>query len=213
MGIQYCGGGGTQAETIISHLGLPSGCRLRSRFSEFEIDVGEAERKTKEEFELKSLNAEKDMTIEKEGIGCKLNGLVCMKVQYDMGWTKRSSGNRYDSQSGHCHIVGYNTQKVIGTFVYCKVCCTCAAAEKYGMDPEDHNCARNYEGASKSMESDAILRMCIDAPNHGYYITVIVSDDDTNMRAHLKHKKSHLASDKGKLPVSRNETMSLFYII
>ena len=44
--------------------------------------------------------------------------------------------------------------------------------------------------------------MCVDAPNDGYYITVIVSDDDTNMHAHLKHKKIHLASDKGKLPVT-----------
>ena len=50
--------------------------------------------------------------------------------------------------------------------------------------------------------SDAILHMCIDSPKHGYYITTIVSDDDTNMRAHLKHKKSYLALGKGKLLVS-----------
>lgn len=70
------------------------------------------------------------------------------------------------------------------------------------MTPRQHECAKNFEGASKSMESSAILALCIDAPKKGYYIGAIVSDDDTNMRAHLKHKKTSLKSDKGKLPVS-----------
>ena len=50
------------------------------------------------------------------------------------------------------------------------------------------------------MESAAILRMCIEAPENGYYIGTIISDDDTNMRAHLKHVQTN---NKGKLPVSK----------
>ena len=60
---------------------------------------------------------------------------------------------------------------------------------------------KNYEGLSKSMELDAIEKNCIEAPTKGYYIGTIISDDNTNMRAHLKHASTH---KKGKLPVSYN---------
>ena len=49
------------------------------------------------------------------------------------------------------------------------------------------------------MESAGILKICERAPSKGYNVGVIISDDDTNMRAHLKHRKSLLKSDKGKL--------------
>ena len=48
------------------------------------------------------------------------------------------------------------------------------------------------------MESDTVQK---EAPTKGYYMGMIVSDDNTNMRAHLKHASTH---KKGKLPVSYN---------
>ena len=37
---------------------------------------------------------------------------VPLTVSYDMGWNKRSSGNKYDSISGHGFIMGGNTKKI-----------------------------------------------------------------------------------------------------
>ena len=39
------------------------------------------------------------------------------------------------------------------------------------------------------MEPGAILDMVINAPKNGYIIGAIVSDDDSTMKAQLKHKK------------------------
>ena len=136
------------------------------------------------------------------------NGLVLIVVGFDMGWSKRSSGRRYDSQSRHCYLIGKQTCKIIACVVFCKVCRVCQAAERKNKKVKQHTCMKNYEGASKSMESDAILRMCIKAPDNVYYIGTIISDDDKHMRAHLKHAAT---SNKGKLTVS-NKLFYLFHI-
>lgn len=52
------------------------------------------------------------------------------------------------------------------------------------------------------MEPGAILDMVINAPKNGYIIGAIVSDDDSTMKAQLKHKKNpQNPKDKGKLPL------------
>ena len=53
--------------------------------------------------------------------------------------------------------------------------------------------------ALPSLWSRMLLKKCIEAPTKGYYVGTIISDDNTNMRAHLKHASTQ---EKGKLPVS-----------
>ena len=120
----------------------------------------------------------------------------------DMGWTKRSSGNGYNSQSDHSNAIGLYGRKIIDSCTYCKVCNICEQARVKNITPKKHYCAKNWEGTSQSMESSAILEICKEAPSKGYHVGVIISDDDTTIRAHLKHKKAHHKMDKGKLPVS-----------
>ena len=96
-------------------------------------------------------------------------------------------------------LLGYYTIAVIGTKLFCKNYNVYDITEIYKKVPRKHVCVKNYEGASKSMESDTILALCIDEPNHEYYIGTIISDKDTNMCAHLKHKQTILKSYKGKL--------------
>ena len=62
-----------------------------------------------------------------------------------------------------------------------------------------HDCIKNYGGSSKGMESAACLEIAVNAPGKGFVLAVIVSDDDTTMRAHLKHP--HVGDKKGKLPL------------
>ena len=104
-----------------------------------------------------------------------------------MGWSKRSSGNRYDSKSGHAMLFGEHTKKVLGYVVKCKECSTCNRRKNKDNIPE-HDCISNYEGSSKSMEVQGILDLVIDAwDNKHLHISGIVTYDDTTMTAQLKH--------------------------
>ena len=49
------------------------------------------------------------------------------------------------------------------------------------------------------MEAATYLKMAVNAPKHGFLIAVIVTDDNSTMRAHLKHP--HVRDKKGKLPL------------
>ena len=109
-----------------------------------------------------------------------------------MGWQKKSCGNSYNSQSGHSYEIGLYGQKIIDSCTYCKVCSIYEQAITKNLMPKKHYCAKNWDWPSKSMESPAILEICARAPSNGYHVRVIISDDDTTMRVHLKHKKTNL---------------------
>ena len=89
--------------------------------------------------------------------------------------------------------------------LYSKACRNCDSAEKRGEEAEEHDCPKNSEGISKSMEASAILKMIEDAFfNRFFIIDVIVSDNDSTMRAVLKHpligvRGQVLKTSKGKL--------------
>ena len=119
-----------------------------------------------------------------------------------MGQQKRSSGNCYDSQRGHSYAIGLYGRKIIDSYTYCKVCNICEQARIKNLTPNKHCCAKNWEGLSTSMDSSAILEICARAPSRGYHIDVVISDDDTTMRAHMKHKKRNLKSNERKVEVN-----------
>ena len=102
-----------------------------------------------------------------------------------MGWNKRSSGNKYDSISGHGFVLGGNSKKIINYRCMSKCCRICALSEKEKDVP--HKCPKNHKGSSKLMETEAINRMVKDAYyNKWYTYSVIVSDDDSTMKSNLK---------------------------
>ena len=69
---------------------------------------------------------EKVITQKKRG---KQIDKVYLRVTYDMGWSKRSSGTRHDSKTGHAFIVGALAQKLIGMKVLSKEYRFCKAAQ------------------------------------------------------------------------------------
>ena len=77
-----------------------------------------------------------------------------------------------------------------------------------GEEPMDHdNCPRNYlTGSSKAMEASAALELLLQLHDLGVEIEFIVSDDDSTMRAHLKHIGTH---KHGKLPLHIIEPLFL----
>ena len=124
-----------------------------------------------------------------------------------MGWQKRSSGRRYDSSSGHAFIIGGRKKGITGMVIYSNACRKCESAEKKGEEAEEHECPKNFEGSSKSMEDSAILKMVEYAYyNRFFIIDVIFSDDDSTMQDVLKHpsigvRGQFLKTSKGKLDV------------
>ena len=140
---------------------------------------------------------------------------------YDMGWNKRSSGNKYDSISGHGFLLGGNLRKILNYRCMSKSCTKCAIVERMKQEPIEHECPKNHQGSSKSMECEAIYLMVKDSfYNQQFTCSVIVSDDDSTMRSNLKHsweekikkgkmtmdewpktERNHPKKDNGRLPI------------
>ena len=121
-----------------------------------------------------------------------------------MGWPTKGSGKSYNSNTGFGSYCGAYTKKVMMSKIFCRRCRVCEVAKQKHTPPNKHDCVQNYPtaGSSKSMEPKAILDIAIESPTtRGFITDWIVSDDDTVMRAHLRHKKSPNKSDKGKLPL------------
>eukprot|EP00957_Ditylum_brightwellii_P015479 1165266-Ditylum_brightwellii.AAC.1 len=58
-----------------------------------------------------------------------------------------------------------------------------------------HVCVRSYKGSSKGMEVTLALELTIQAKHQcGFIVCFIVTDDDTLMRATLKHSYEHLSA-------------------
>lgn len=76
-----------------------------------------------------------------------------------MGWGKRSSGNRYDSLSGHTLMIGYLSKNIIIALVSSTICRLCSLLEESSVELPEHVYPRNYVGSSKAMEVDAALHL------------------------------------------------------
>jgi hypothetical protein len=112
---------------------------------------------------------------------------------FDMGWQKRSSGNRYDSPSGHALLIGARTRKPVAFMLKSKVCNYCKTWEKKqraSADPlpvPDHRCTKNHSSSSSAMEPQACLVMVVSTYNDfNVIVQYIVADDDSSTRAYVK---------------------------
>eukprot|EP00978_Attheya_sp_CCMP212_P026795 scaffold88833_cov40-Attheya_sp.AAC.1 len=115
---------------------------------------------------------------------------VPLTISLDMGCQKRSSGRTYDSLSGHCFAIGGETKKIIKVFVTTKHCRACEIRKKNDMEKVEHeDCPANYEGSSKGMESEAIVKMIRQGyeDDDGFIIGFVCMDDDATTRSQLRH--------------------------
>ena len=110
MGTFASGIGVANMTTLLSFLDITNTRSLNQRF--FRIieqtigtNLGNEAIKTME----KELDEEVKLTLKNKieyGNYKKKELQVPITVQFDMGWSKRSSGNRYDSLSGHAFMIG-----------------------------------------------------------------------------------------------------------
>ena len=118
-----------------------------------------------------------------------------------MSWSKRNSGNRYDSISGHALMIGVLSDKILAAAVSSKMCTICSKAENIGEEPPDHICPKNYEGSPKAMEADAALhlyKLLYYNSDKQLTLEAIVADDDSTMRALLRWFS--IINKRGRLP-------------
>ena len=115
----------------------------------------------------------------------------------DVAWPTKGTGHNYNSNAGFGRMVGGQTEKDLMSHICCQQCRVCKHAQSKMMPVRKHNCVANYTGSSKSMEYEIILLLVQKAPSCRFVVGLLVSDDDSVMRAHLHHAKDH---QDGKLP-------------
>lgn len=194
LAVQSFGGGGSEADRIISFLQLQHAPSFGSiSFHHIETTLSPIIQQIAQDSTAKVLEDEITSQLKEDGkeeyFSVWKDGKYhpMIDVSYDMGWQKRGGGNQYNSSSGHGLMIGKHTKKCIDYRVKVKECAICKRNENKGTDRE-HNCIKNHEGSSKSMEVDAILDMVIDSwDSRCFGVRSICADDDTTMISHLKH--------------------------
>ncbi len=226
LSLMQMGCGSREADVLLTFLDLPNAHTFYTKtFSR----VSDAIRSEIKEISNKSMKDAREEEI-REILGEELfkkynNGMLSPEeigvvIMYDMGWNKRSSGNKYDSISGHGFALGGNTRKILNYRCMSKSCRKCFLSKRTKIEVE-HECPKNHEGSSKSMECEAIFQIVKESfYDHGYTCKIIVSDDDSTMKSNLKHsfaekvekgvmkidewprtKRNKLKSDNGRLPL------------
>ena len=132
----------------------------------------------------KSIDEEVKLTVDNEikYKQCKAGNLrVGITVSFDICWSKRSSGNRYDSLSGHALMIGCLSKNIITAVDSSEMCRLCSLSKENGVYPSEHVCSRNYAGSSKATEIDAALHLhteLFESYNKCVFLKAIVADND-----------------------------------
>ena len=102
-----------------------------------------------------------------------------------MGWQKRGRG--HNSATGHGAAMGLAAGKVVSYSTRCKMCRVCSHNKLTGKEKK-HDCRKNHNGSSKSMERDVACELWRKAPQSGVKFSIYVGDDDSTTLADIKNK-------------------------
>ena len=196
LGLQQIGGGLADCQVLITSFATKSFGRIENKVGQIIDKISKRSMVSAIDDEIRLMRSSDEYTKWKNHeLPAQANRLT---VCYDMGWNKRSSGNRYDSVSGHSIIIGAHSKKVLNFRPVSKCCMFCKVWKKKNGEKivPNHPCTKNYLGSSKSMESEAILWMAKDCWNHKrFHIKTVVADDDSTMKKILRHNYDKLVAD------------------
>ena len=144
-------GGHAPLTKTMSVFGVP--VMTKKSFMATEKALGEWWRESLEESMKEAAEEEKRMAIER---GSFHKGVPAISVIVDGGWSKRSHKHSYNAKSGVAIIVGVHTGKLLHVGVRNKYCSVCAQAAKHNKQPQQHDCYKNWDGPSSSMETDIL---------------------------------------------------------
>ena len=198
------GDGGKEAGRLCGLLGLPRSTSMEKRsFSIIEVRIGPVIQALANEILLENLAEEVKLilsdTVDKNGVRLyelweqrKLPADLypLLTGSTDMGWQKRSSGMSFSSLSGHALFVTSRTRKPISVEVMALSCRFCGTwKKKHPLDDQvpPHQCVKNHDGSSGSMEPLAVLEMYKRLYDEQQVVVAkIVADDDSAIRSKLK---------------------------
>ena len=197
------GDGATEAGRMCGLLGLPNSTTMKSRsFGNIEYQMSPAIQELSNSIITENLKKEVSMVFgdKVDNEGNKLYDLwlenklerdqwPVIDGTADMGWQQKGSGRRRNSASGHAFVMGGFSRKIIAKAICSKACGFCKGWNRRhtaDVPPPDHDCFKNHEGSSGSMEPIAVLEMFVSLYNERVILGTIVADDDSSIRAKLK---------------------------
>ena len=208
LGFIAVGDGCTEAARILGLLGLPNDTTMESRsFTIIEdrlvplicevcddilqqnlIEEAQLSMEASETQDEHDFNTWK-RSLSDRSIKLSLQKMPKIDASYDMAWQQKGSRHVYNSLSGHGTFIGMQSRKIIALVVKSKTCGFCNAWKN--KNPEfdidlmpEHQCWKNHEGSSGSMESAGCLELvvkCFDKFNA--VISRLCCDDDSSIRA------------------------------
>ena len=181
LGSLHAGIGQTQLNNFLSVLNVPS---INSvLFKRREREIGNATEMVAKGSCTASLDIEK---LAYENSKTEKDDLTDIAVSYDMGWQKRGKG--HNSLTGHGVVMGPVTGKVLSFATRCKTCRVCDAGKKMGKTARNHDCRKNHNGSSKSMEREVACQLWCSAPDAGVKYSTYIGDDDSTTLADINNK-------------------------
>ena len=175
------GGGHARLEEVMALLGVP--VMSKKSFIATESALDKAWLESLNETMKEAAEEEKRIAISKN---CYHNGVPAISVVVDAGWSKRSHKHSYNAKSGVGIVVGKETKKLLHVGVRNKYCSVCARAKTEGKEAAEHECHKNWEGASSSMETSIIVEAFKESESkYGLRYTEFVGDGDSSVYPNL----------------------------
>lgn len=120
-------------------------------------------------------------------------------VCYDMGWNKRSTGNRYDSISGHGIMFGALSKKVLSYRAVSKICSFCDKIKSKKGEKAKNSSTWVCKKSPRIIQKYGIRCYSLHAQrkfySKGFYIHCVYADDDTTMKKVLRHNYNQLVKE------------------
>lgn len=117
------------------------------------------------------------------------DGIPYITVVCDGGWSKRGHRHSYNALGGVAVIIGAKTGKLLHLGVRNKFCYVCTRAEGRHEQPKKHECFKNWNESSQSMESDIIVEGFLHAEKqHGLRYIKMVGDGDSAVYANIQEQ-------------------------
>ena len=175
------GGGHAPLAEAMSVLGVP--VMSKKSFIAIEKEIGSKWWTSLEQNMKEAAEEEKQLAIER----CSFHEDVpAITVIVDGGWCKRTHKHSYNAKSGVGIIIGLETGKLLYMGVRNKYCSTCMQANKENKTPQEHDCYKNWDGPSASMETDIILEGFKEAESkYGLRYTTFIGDGDSSIHPNL----------------------------
>ena len=180
-GSMVTGGGCSSMTEMLGTMGIP-GMSDRT-YMTIEEEIGRLWKTVLEEEMINAGKEERDLAIEN---GEFFNGIPAITIICDGGWSKRTHKHSYNAMAGVGVIFGARTKKLLHIGIKNKLCYTCSRASTVNINPAPHECFKNWDASSQSMESQIILEGFLECEKkYGVIYKNMIGDGDSSVYSNI----------------------------